>query len=91
MAQSKYLDRRTLVYFSPAQLALNEEVVKHPKLMERLGNKITADFEVKLAEVASYCGILLDGYYDKNDIDTICDLCITELKKRSSAIILPFG
>lgn len=87
---SKRLDRRTLVYFSPAQLALNQEVLKHPKLMERLDSKRTADFELKLAEIASYCGILLDGYYVQNDIDNICDLCITELKKQSSAIILPF-
>jgi hypothetical protein len=85
---SKRFDLMNAVYFSPAQLALNAEAQKHPRLMEYMQKHQGADFEVKLAEIARYVGLTLDGTYDKQDIDNICDICITELKKRSTLILL---
>ncbi len=84
-------DRRTLVMFSPVRTALNREIINHPTLMEKLRQQPTAEFEIRLASIAAYCGIALDGEYRQGDIDKICALCLEELKKRSMQIILPVG
>lgn len=84
-------DRRTHVYFSPVQQALNAEVVKHAGLMEVLKNHPSGEFEIRLAEIARYCGLALDGIYDGKDIDNICALCLEELQKKSTIIVLPFS
>lgn len=83
-------DRRELVYFSPVQQALNREVTNHSALMEILRTQAHADFEVRLAEIAKYAGVMLDGEYNGKDIDNICGLCLEELQKRSMQIIRPF-
>ena len=80
-------DRRKLVFFSPVQQALNLEITSHPKLMEHLEKHPAAEFEVRLAEIARFCGIALDGEYNSVDIDVICGMCLEELKKRSTLIL----
>ena len=84
-------DRRTLVFFSSVRQALNKEVTQHPALGELLRNHPASEFELRLAEIAKFCGVALDGEYYGDDIDNICSLCLDELKKRSSVshIILP--
>lgn len=84
-------DRRHLVFFSEVQQALNYEVTKHPALGELLRNHPSKEFEVRLAEIAKYCGIALDGIYDGKDIDNICGLCLEELRKRSTLIVTPWS
>ena len=84
-------DRRALVMFSPVRQALNREIINHPTLMEKLRQQPTAEFEIRLASIAAYCGIALDGEYRQEEIDKICALCLEELKKRSIQIILPAG
>lgn len=81
-------DRRQLVFFSPVRQALNEEVPKHPALVEHLSKHPSNEFEVRLAEIARFAGVMLDGEYTVQDIDNICELCLGELKKRSTQIIL---
>ena len=44
-------------------IALNREVVNHPKLQERLANHGMAEWEIKLAEIALYCEVIVDGDY----------------------------
>lgn len=82
-------DRRELVYFSGARQALNEEVLKHPDLRVLLMNHPAEEFEVRLAEIAKYSGVVLDGTYDAQDIDNICELCLGELQKKSQIVLLP--
>lgn len=79
------------VFFTPTQQALNEEITKHPALMEYLSKHPSTEFEVRIAEVARFCGIALDGNYDGEDIDNICGLCVEELRKRSTLILTPFS
>ena len=83
------LDRRTLVFFSPVRNALNREIINHPALMEKLRQQPTAEFEIRLASIAAYCGIALDGEYIQSELDEVCELCLEELQKRSMQIILP--
>jgi len=81
-------DRRELVYFSGAKQALNEEVLKHPELRALLVNHPAEEFEVRLAEIAKYSGVMLDGTYDAQDIDNICELCLGELQKKKESVIV---
>lgn len=83
----KRFDLSRAVYFTPVQQALNAEITKHPALLEYLRKHETTEFEVRLAEVARFCGIALDGSYDGEDIDNICGLCLQELRKRSTLIL----
>jgi hypothetical protein len=83
------LDRRTLVMFSPVRNALNREIINHPQLMEKLRQQPIADFEEKLALISAYCGIAVDGEFTQKEVDTLCELCLKELKKRNVQILLP--
>ncbi len=76
-----------LVYFSDSRIALQEEVPKHPDLMERLADQPVDEFEIRLALIAGFCNILLDGHYTQEDIDGICEACVQELTKRRMPVI----
>jgi hypothetical protein len=76
-------------YFSDAAIALAQEVSNHPELMKRLANHPAAEFEVKLAEIAAYCDVVLDGLYTQEDLSKLCDILWRKLKAKSSPIILP--
>jgi len=80
--------RAQLVYFSPVRQALNAEIINHAGLQEHLSKHPTTEFEVRLAEIARYCGVMLDGEYYEKDIDVICGLCLEELRKKSTIILL---
>jgi hypothetical protein len=82
------MGRVNLVYFSPVRQALNAEIASHAGLQEYLKKHPTTEFEVRLAEIARYCGVMLDGEYDQQDIDNICGLCLEELRKKSTIVLL---
>lgn len=44
-------------------IQLNRETLNHPKLMERLANHPSSEWEIKIAEIALYCEVILDGHY----------------------------
>lgn len=70
-----------LEYFSEAKLALNQEVQNHPDLMQLLAKHGNGEFEIKLAEIAAYCEVILDGYYIDADLDEICRRLTDKLYK----------
>lgn len=65
-------------------IELNVEISHHPDLIRRLNELLiltpNAGFEEKLAEIAAYCNILLDGVYDETDIKGIATLCTVKLQ-----------
>ena len=54
-------------------IALNVELATglHPKLAARLANHPADEWEIKLAEIASYCAVVLDGTYSAEEIDRL--------------------
>jgi hypothetical protein len=76
-----------LDFFSDALIALNREVSKHPDLVELLQKQELRDMEVRLAEVAAYCGVALDGDYYPADINNIADICTRRLMEKRTGII----
>ena len=77
--------------FSESRIQLDREIKNHPALMKLLQKHPANEIEIRIAEVAAYCGILLDDYYYEKDFDNICELCYWELRKRreGSNIIMP--
>lgn len=67
-------------------IALNRELLNHPELMQRLANHERNDavneWEVKLAEIAVYCEVILDGEYLPEAIVKLCDILRIKLISR---------
>src|SRR5258708_5772283 len=51
----------TLVYFPDSYINLQKEIPNHPDLVKFLDNQSNELFEVRLAEVAAYCGVILNN------------------------------
>lgn len=63
-------------------IQLNRELVNHPKLMERLANHPMAEWEVKIAEIAQYCEVIVDGTYMPEEITKLAGILYTKLLLR---------
>lgn len=49
--------------------------------MERLAKHPAEEFEIRLAEIASYCLIAVDGEFLPEDLVKLADLCLEKLKQ----------
>ena len=60
-------------YFPEGIIALQKELATglHPQLEKLLANHPAVEWEIKLAEIASYCGVLLDDTYQKEDFNQL--------------------
>lgn len=61
---------------------LQREIARHPKLMKRLQNHGGGEWEVKLAEIALYCDVVLDGEYLPEDVQKLCGILERKLIER---------
>ena len=77
-----------LEFFSPQRIALQQEVQLHPELMELLANHGGDQWETKIAEIALYCEVIVDGAYLPQDIDNLCDILTRKLIEKRTLIIL---
>lgn len=77
-----------LEFFPESRIQLAQEVKKHPELMERLQNHRQEDFEIMLAEIATYCDILLHGDYTQSDLDGLCEMLYWKLRDKRSPLCI---
>lgn len=77
-----------LVMFSPARIALHEEVQKHQDLLQKLSCLGEPDFLRSLEIVATHLDVALDGAYMQQDIDVICDRFVSKLQERRTLVLL---
>lgn len=77
-----------LEYFDPRLLALQQELMNHPELMERVARHPPQETEMRIAEIAAYCNILLDGYYIPEEINNLAALLTQKLYEKRTQIIL---
>lgn len=79
-----------LVEFPMEAIELNIEMSHHPELAVAIGVYLlenpNADFYDKLATVAAYVGIVLDGNYTMDDVRHLCTLCTQKLQERRSIL-----
>lgn len=78
-------------YFPEEFLELQREITNHPTLMEFLSKHPPNEFEVRMAEVAAYCGIILDDVYCEKDLIKLADTCTKKLKEARVELIQDFG
>lgn len=77
-----------LEYFPEPLLQLREEIEHHPDLKVILLAQQESDIYVQLAEIALYCGILLNATYSREDVLKLCEIMTAHLyKKRAITII----
>ena len=77
-----------LVEFPMEAIELNIEMSHHPELAVNIAEYMietpNADFYDKLATVAAYVGIVLDGYYTMDDVKKLCTICTQKLQEKRS-------
>ena len=79
MAHLINLNGRVRIDMFPEEwIALNKELQNHPVLIELIQKHLQSEFEVILAEIATYCEVILDGVYTREDI---CNPCIVTGKQ----------
>ena len=92
MAHLINLNGRVRIEMFPEEwIALNKELQNHPVLIELIQKHLQSEFEVILAEIATYCEVILDGVYTREDICNICNICTERLIKKRGAIMLLDG
>lgn len=75
-----------LEFFSDSRIALNHEVAEHPELCSFLANHPAQEFEIRLAEIAAYCEVVLDDWYTPDDLDKLCDILWNKLREKRGSI-----
>jgi len=68
-------------YFPEEFIQLNKEILHHPVLQRRLANHPIHEFEIRMAEVAAYCLIAVDGEFYLEDLIKLAALCLERLQK----------
>lgn len=72
--------------FPEEAIELSKEILHHPKLQERLARHPSSEFEVRLAEIALYCDVLVDGEYTNAEIVRLCGVLVRKLKEKRLAV-----
>ncbi len=60
--------------FPESLIRLNKEIQHHPKLQLLLANHPANEFEIRLAETATYCGVVLEGTYSGLDQEKLAEI-----------------
>ena len=76
-------------YFPEDLNALRQEIDNHPDLLVILSVQQDKDVYIQLAEIAAYCGIVLDGEYTRDALIKLCGIMVNQLQSRRIKIILP--
>lgn len=74
-----------LEFFHENRIALGEEVKLHPELKEMLAAIDSSEIEMKMAEIAAYCDVILDGYYSVEDLDDLSGKLVWKLREKRAA------
>lgn len=82
-------DNRMQDMFPPNLIDLQVEVRNHPELIERLQRHRAEDFEIRMAEIATYCEVILDGEYVQADFDHLAGILVKKLVEKRTPLIFP--
>jgi hypothetical protein len=77
---------RELHYFPDVALALQEEIMyQHPGLVEVFSKYPNASLANKLASIAAYCNVLVDGAFDDKGLESLMRMLLEKLKAKAAA------
>lgn len=75
-------------YFNTATMELSAEVSRHPPLRKLLiEHTEDTTFEAKLARIATYCGLGIDGYFDDDAVNILCEKLIKRLQEMRTLVV----
>lgn len=80
---------KSLQFFGDNKIALSREIHNHPELLELLSDHHPDDWEVKLAHIAVYCEVILDGDYLENQIEQLCGILTEKLITKRTGFVFP--
>jgi hypothetical protein len=63
-------------------IALNRELIHHPRLQELLAKHRAEDWEIKMAEIALYCEVIVDGDYLPEQMVKLAEILEIKLRQR---------
>lgn len=87
---------RKLHFFPEGVILLNKELATgvHPKLEAILSKHDSNDWELRLADIAAYCDVVIDSYFVDEDLNKLCAILSGRLQVLrelpAAQIILPF-
>lgn len=68
--------------FPEELIQLNKEVSNHPELMTLLANHPSGEWEIKMAEIALYCEVIVDGTYLPEEMQKLAGILTKKLIER---------
>ena len=79
---------RIIEMFPEAAIALQEEIFNnHPELLRLLSKYPHRPMEVKVATIAAYCKIAVDGEFREKDLEGLFELLLRKLKEKSTIVV----
>lgn len=76
-------------HMSTEKIELGIECGHHPELLSKLHAMHADTFETRLACVAAYCEVAVDGDYMPAEIDKLCDILTHKLRQMRHLILMP--
>jgi hypothetical protein len=74
-----------IVMFPEVAIRMNEEILNnHPELTKILSRYPGRDLEVKVATVAAYCNVAVDGDFKEKELESLFELLYKKLKEKSA-------
>lgn len=69
--------------FPEAAIELHKEVSKHPVLLSAL-NSLGSESTLneRIAIIAAYCGMVLDGYYQEKELERLFQIMLDKLRNK---------
>jgi hypothetical protein len=80
--------RISLELFPQQVLDLHTEVRKHPDLMRKLHDQDNKDVYIQICEIATHCGIVVEGTFTHADMLNLCEMLTKKLYGMRSIIVL---
>lgn len=77
---------KNIEYFHSNRTDLAQEILQHPELIILLAKHRSDDFELMLAEIGVYVGVIVDGEYSRLDIDMLCKVLKEKLVTKRTGI-----
>ncbi len=74
--------------FPESAIHLNEEIRKHPRLQQELSQLGPyAHLEMKMAIIAKYVDVIMDGEYSESRLQGLFDLLLSRLKEKTKLVV----
>jgi hypothetical protein len=75
-------------YFPQELLDMQEELAKHPPLMEKMKECQSAYLEDRMAHLCLHLGILVDDDFDIDELCELAEMCTKKMYEMRTGLVL---